>query len=142
MYTVTHTHTHIYIYIYMCVCVWVGGCVGVCIHTYSIPSKFGILGSIESLGRISYEIRNPRYVLPKFKNEFMQKSFHHDLIVIIHNTPSLVIDKIYTHSIQSLALYIKQYVLDFYSNIICLIDNCYVCSRHRVILSLQIYYYK
>ena len=60
-----------------------------------------------------YKIRNPKYVLPWFKYEVVRKDFHYNLIVIINNTPSFVFEKIYPHSIQGFALYIKQYNIGF-----------------------------
>ena len=92
----------------------------------TFPSKFDIFCPKQSLGSNCYKIRNPKYVLSKTKNEFIRKDFHYNLIVIINNTPSFVIDKIYI-SIQGFA-YIKQYILDSYSNI-CLVESCYVCSQ-------------
>ena len=94
----------------------------------TLPSKFDVFCPKQSLGSSCYKIRNPKYVLPGFKHEFVRKGFHYNLIVIINNTPSFVFDKIYTHSIQGFALYIKQYILNSYSNI-CLVENCYVCSQ-------------
>ena len=82
-----------------------------------LPSKFDIFCPKRSLWSNCYRIRNPKYVLPKFKNEFMRKGFDYNIIVFTSTTP-FVIDKIYTHSIQGLALYIKQCILDSYSNVL------------------------
>ena len=65
----------------------------------TLPSKFDIFYPKPYLGSNCYEILNPKYVLPKFKNEFARKCFHYSLIVIINTTLSFVVDKIYTHSI-------------------------------------------
>ena len=83
----------------------------------TLSLKCDIFCPKQPLGNNCYKIRNPKYVLPKYKYELVRKGFHYNMIVIINNTPSFVIDKIYTHSIQGFALYMKQYVLDSYRNI-------------------------
>ena len=47
---------------------------------------------------------------------------------LINNTPSIIIEKIFSHSLQGFVLYAKQYYINLYS-FECSVQNCYIC-RH------------
>ena len=47
---------------------------------------------------------------------------------LINNTPSIIIEKIFSHSLQGFVLYAKQYYINLY-NFECSVQNCYIC-RH------------
>ena len=47
---------------------------------------------------------------------------------LINNTPSIIIEKIFSHSLQGFVLYAKQYYINQY-NFECSVQNCYTC-RH------------
>ena len=88
----------------------------------TLPSKFDIFCTKQYL-----VIRKPKYVLPYFKNEFVRKGFHYNLI-IINNIIILILSlltKLYRCSIPDFVLNIEQYELDSYMSFEC----CYVCSR-------------
>ena len=91
----------------------------------NLRSKFDVFCLNHSMGSNCYEIRDPKYTIPKFKHEFARKSFHYNLINIINNTPAIK-DKACTHSIQGFVNYIKKYSIQPYNDV-CLIDTCYVC---------------
>ena len=61
------------------------------------------------MGNNHCEIRNSKYVVPKFKDEFVRKRFNYNLIKVMNNTPSIVKDKAYTHSKQDFVNYSNIY---------------------------------
>ena len=61
--------------------------------------KFDIFNPKQSLWSNSYKIRNPKFVLLEFKNDF-----HINLIIIIKNTHKLTK---YIHAPLNVAIYIK-----------------------------------
>ena len=66
---------------------------------------------------------------PFAKHVFARKCLRFDLPRIINTTPSLILDKVTTHSLQGFSRYIKQYILRNYEET-CMIVNCYICSTN------------
>ena len=66
---------------------------------------------------------------PLARHEYAKKCLRFDLPRIINNTPRIILDKIYTHSLDGFAWYIKQYIIQNYHDT-CLIDNCFICLRN------------
>ncbi len=66
---------------------------------------------------------------PLAKHEFAKKCIRFHLPHIINSTSSNILDKVHTHSLQGFSWYIKQNMLQNYTDT-CLIVNCYVCSRN------------
>ena len=64
---------------------------------------------------------------PKHNCELIKKTIRYHLPVFINTMPSLIIDKINTHSEKGFAHYAKTKFIDNYSSI-CNIRNCYICS--------------
>ena len=56
-----------------------------------------------------------RYLLPK----------------TLADTPSIILDKVTTHSPQGFSNYIKQYYINNYSEV-CIIRNCFICKKNQV----------
>ena len=65
---------------------------------------------------------------PLVKHEYAKKSLRFDLPRIVNSTPDLILDKIFTHSLDGYSWYIKQYIIGTYKDR-CTIENCYICSR-------------
>ncbi len=61
-------------------------------------------------------------------HEYAKKSIRYNLPVVVNSTPSVIIDKVDTHSLKGLSNYAKQHFLTNYNDS-CNIRNCYVC-RH------------
>ena len=77
----------------------------------------------------NYNTRQHRQIhQPTAKHEYAKKCIRFDIPKLINNTPAIILDKVWTHSLQGFSWYIKQYILDKYENT-CTIDNCYICSR-------------
>ena len=86
----------------------------------ALPPYFSTMKPI--LPRICnfHEIRKPTFHLPVIKHEFAEQLIKYQMIKILnHHTTSLLITaKVYTHSFQGFKLYIKNCVIDSYS------ENC------------------
>ncbi len=67
--------------------------------------------------------------LPLARHTYAQKCLRFDLPRIINNTPTIILDKIETHSLTGFSWYIKQYIIGSYSET-CTIEDCYICSRN------------
>ncbi len=64
----------------------------------------------------------------KTDHEYAKHSISVNLPKVINSTPSEILDKIYTHSLQGFAGYIKLKCIKSYKET-CSIVNCYICSR-------------
>ena len=67
--------------------------------------------------------------ISRVNHEFAKKCIRFNLIHTIHNTPSVIMDKIQTHSMHAFCRYAKKCFIQEYG-LICNIVNCYVCLRY------------
>ena len=61
---------------------------------------------------------------------FAQNSLLYAIPLLINSTPSLIMDKIHTHSLQGFSKFIKNHLLEKYQTM-CSIPNCFICQRAR-----------
>ena len=67
--------------------------------------------------------------LYRAKHEFAKKCLRHNLPLTLNNTPSIIKDKLHTHSLQGFANYAKhQFIMEYQDT--CTRVNCYVCARY------------
>ncbi len=66
--------------------------------------------------------------LMKTNHEYAKHCIRVNLPKVINSTPSEILDKIYTHSLQGFTGYIKLKCITSYKET-CSIVNCYICSR-------------
>ena len=57
-----------------------------------------------------------------------QKCVRNHVPLILSTTPSMILEKINTHSYQGFSNYAKKVMIENYSND-CVIPNCYVCEN-------------
>ena len=79
------------------------------LHHYNIRSKY-LLHTLKTKTRMGEN--SVRYFLPK----------------IINQTIPEILDKIFSHSLQGFAFYVKQNYISMY-NIDCSLEHCYVCNK-------------
>ena len=65
---------------------------------------------------------------PYARHEYAKRCLRFDLPKIINNTPSHILDKASTHSLNGFAWYIKQSIINSYNDK-CIIENCYICCK-------------
>ena len=70
---------------------------------------------------------NDHIARPVTRIKTAQHSLRNHISVIINFTPSIILDKIETHSYKGFAMYTKKKILSDYSSE-CTIENCYICS--------------
>ncbi len=70
--------------------------------------------------RIQHNIQQPRA-----KHEYAKQCIRYDLPMVINSTPLIILEKMYTPSLQGFARYIKQYLLQSYQEL-CTTVNCYI----------------
>lgn len=63
------------------------------------------------------------------KHEYAKKCLEYQLPITINTTPKIVLDKIYTHSLDGFAKYSKNYTLKNYT-FECSESNCYICGQN------------
>ena len=63
-------------------------------------------------------------------HEFAKKCLKYNLPHIINDTPEIVVEKIYTHSLRGLTTYAKQFLIQKYTDT-CAIPNCYSCNQYH-----------
>ena len=64
----------------------------------------------------------------RVQHEFAKHSLRYTLPRTINNTPNIIINKIYTHSLHGFATYIKNFFIQTYNIVPCTIINCYICQ--------------
>jgi len=100
----------------------------------TLPSCFESMKPV--LPRICnyHEIRKPIFHLPYIRHCFAEQLLQYQLIKILNDTPLLITSKVHTHSFHGFKLFIKNLVIDSYSDE-CNILDCYVCNRRIRIMS-------
>ena len=63
-------------------------------------------------------------------HEFAKKCLKYNLPHIINDTPEIVVEKIYTHSLRGFTTYAKQFLIQKYTDT-CEIPNCYSCNQYH-----------
>ena len=78
----------------------------------------------------THYIRRPTFHLPNITHEFAEHMLRFQLIKILNdeNGSLMIIEKVFTHSFQGFKLYIKNNLIDSYSDQ-CYIINCEACER-------------
>ena len=61
------------------------------------------------------------------KHSFAKRSLKHNLPITLNDTPQIVKDKFYTHSLQGFVNYAKYNFINKYQNSCA---NCYICMRN------------
>ena len=64
--------------------------------------------------------------IPRVNHEFLERNIRFSIAKIFNNSPDIIINKIFTHSIHGLFTYIKRYIIERFQNA-CTIINCYIC---------------
>ena len=64
----------------------------------------------------------------RVQHEFAKHSLRYTLPHTINNTPNIILNKIYTHSLHGFATYIKIFFIQTYNIVPCTIINCYICQ--------------
>ena len=66
-------------------------------------------------------------IIPKVNHSFARFSISNSLAHCINNSPNIITEKAYTHSLSSYSIYIKNYFINQYQ-VSCNIPHCYVCQ--------------
>lgn len=78
----------------------------------------------------NYDTRNTQNIYTfRTKHDFAMKCLKYNLPHAINNTPDLIKDKIYTHSMRGFSIYVKNYFLQKY-DYRCTLSNCYTCHQN------------
>ena len=92
-----------------------------------LPKSFqGIFTSV--LPSHTYDTRqrnNPRLVIPK--TVLAKSTIRYAIPELVNQLPVCITEKIYTHSIQGIAMYAKKYMINLYSET-CVLQHCYICN--------------
>ena len=68
--------------------------------------------------------------IPKTKHDFAKTNLRYRILQTINELPDTVASKVYTHSINGVTNYVKQYFIAAYK-IECTIGNCYMYANTR-----------
>ena len=63
-------------------------------------------------------------------HSFAKQSLHYDIPLTINSLPSIIKDKLTTHSLKGFSIYAKNYLISTYS-LTCTIPNCYSCNKNQ-----------
>ena len=66
--------------------------------------------------------------IPITKHDFAKTNLRYRILQTINELPDRLTSKVYTHSINGLTNYAKQYLIAAYK-IECTIGNCYICQH-------------
>ena len=67
-----------------------------------------------------------RLSIPRFWHEYMRGTLRFSIVNTINKTPSLVLNKVVTHSLRGFSQYAKGFLISIYS-VTCNLTNCYIC---------------
>ena len=99
----------------------------------NLPAYFINMSSL--LQPVIYHHNNIRqkknYSVARIKHVFAQKCMRFCIPDILNKSSSIITDKIKTHSRKGFSVYLKCCLVNAY-NSICLIPNCYICSKIAV----------
>ena len=99
---------------------------------YNLPVYFMNMSSLLLLVIYYHNIRQKRnYSVARVKHVFAQKCMRFCILDILNKSSSIVTDEIKTHSRKGFSVYLKCFLVNEY-NSICLIPNCYICSKIAV----------
>ena len=95
----------------------------------NLPAYFINMSSLLQPVIYHHNIRQKRnYSIARVKHVFAKKCMRFCIPDILNKRNSIITDKINTHSRKGFTLYLKKFLVIEY-NSICLIQNCYVCSK-------------
>ena len=66
--------------------------------------------------------------ISKTGTKLAEKSIRYTITKLVNDTTPVILDKIFTQSLQGFSFYIKTNFIDSYSYD-CNIENCYICHR-------------
>ena len=76
----------------------------------------------------SYSTRSHNFKIPKVKHKFAENCLRYNLPHLLNETPTIVKEKVDTHSEIGFSIYAKKYFLLRYSEH-CHLIGCYICSN-------------
>ena len=77
----------------------------------------------------SHATRNKNTVnLPRPKHKLLETSIRFNIPLLLSSLPSLVTDKLNTHSLNGFSNYTKKFLLDVYISV-CTTVNCFICAK-------------
>lgn len=69
------------------------------------------------------------YRTPVIRHTFAKQNLRFRIVETFKNCPSIIINKINTHSLTGFINYTKKYYINTYNNL-CFIEGCYICNRN------------
>ena len=98
----------------------------------NLPAYFINMSSLLQPVIYHHNIRQKRnYSVARVKHVFAQKCMRFCIPDILNKSSSIITDKIKTHSRKRFSVYLKCFLVNAY-NSLCLIPNCYICSKIAV----------
>ena len=92
-----------------------------------IPVFFYNFTPFSAISQHKHNTRFKDHNLPTVKHEFAKNNLRYQLICQLNLQPKIITSKVHTHSLAGFTKYSKYYLLNCY-DILCHIDNCYVCN--------------
>ena len=96
----------------------------------TLPHYFSSFSTTMNTEVHQYNTRRRSIFQIRVNHEFAKTSLRHSLISHINKTPTIITDKIYTHSFHGFSTYTKNHYLSTYI-INCQRQNCFTCTNNR-----------
>ena len=90
-----------------------------------LPIYFQSINFLQRTDLYSYQTRFMLQI-NKTRTKLAETSIRYTLPKLVNDTTSLILEKIFSHSLQGFISYTKQYYISLHS-FNCNIDNCYIC---------------
>ena len=97
--------------------------------TNLLPEYFSTFLQSNFMINTRYLTRNRLQLsVPVHRHHFFRTGLRYYIVQTINNCPPSIVNKVTTHSIKSVSLHYKNFLIDSYQ-ISCNIDNCYICGQ-------------
>ena len=93
-----------------------------------LPQYFSTFQIIRQRETHQRHTRNNAFLTHRVNHNFAENCIRYKLPKLLNDTPSIILDKVYTHSEPGFKLYLKNYFLNNYQDE-CTLTHCYICNR-------------
>ena len=70
-------------------------------------------------------------VIARPKHKLLETTIRFNIPILLSNLPSIITDKLHTHSLNGVSNYTKKYILSLYTSV-CNLTKCFICTQDEL----------